>query len=57
MNNKLSAMEMTEKVLEIIQKSYAVQQTFLRSELYSLFREYEINKKDKDKDIYNEGLL
>lgn len=57
MTNKVSNMEMAEKVLEIILNSHQMQQAYLRTELYLLFSKYEIKNKKQDEEIYNEGLV
>jgi hypothetical protein len=72
MTNKVSNMEMVDKVSDIIQKSILMQNTFIRSALYELFMQYVITDKHKLEkkpieiddyitkkldDIYNEGLL
>jgi hypothetical protein len=57
MTNKVSNMEMAEKVLEIILNSHQMQQAYLRTELYLLFNQYELKKKEQDEEMYNEGLV
>jgi len=57
MTNEVSNMEMAEKVLEIILNSHQMQQAYLRTELYSLFSKYEIKNKERDEEMYNEGLV
>jgi hypothetical protein len=57
MTNKVSNMEMAEKVLGIIRDSHQMQQAYLRTELYLLFSKYVLRKKEQDEEIYNEGLV
>lgn len=54
---KLSPMEMTEKILRIVQDANQIQASYMRSELYQLFRKYEIRESNEGNSDYPDATF